>query len=59
MVNFSGEKSKTCCCGFFCTVTKYIGTFFSWCGPCKRLLPILTQKAKENTAFDLVKVDID
>lgn len=30
-----------------------------WCGPCKRLYPILEKKVQEYKNLDLVKVDID
>ncbi|KAM3135100.1 hypothetical protein pb186bvf_012746 [Paramecium bursaria] len=33
--------------------------FATWCGPCKRLYPILEKKVQEYKNLDLVKVDID
>ena len=31
----------------------------AWCGPCKRMMPILEQLATENPAVKMVKIDIE
>jgi len=33
--------------------------FATWCGPCKRLHPILKKLAKKNTNITFVQVDVD
>ncbi len=33
--------------------------YADWCGPCKRLTPILESKQKEKNNFKLVKVNVD
>lgn len=33
--------------------------FFSWCGPCKMLSPILDEVAQKNQNWHFVKVDVD
>ncbi|CAD8069414.1 unnamed protein product [Paramecium primaurelia] len=33
--------------------------YATWCGPCKRLTPILEQKVKEHPNVTLIKIDID
>ena len=31
----------------------------TWCGPCKELMPIVDEIAKENTNIKVVKADVD
>jgi thioredoxin 1 len=33
--------------------------YADWCGPCKRLTPILEKKAEEHKNFKLLKVNVD
>lgn len=33
--------------------------FATWCGPCKRLAPLLEELAEETTDFEIYKIDVD
>ncbi len=33
--------------------------FATWCGPCKRLAPILEEIAESNNDFEIYKLDVD
>lgn len=33
--------------------------FATWCGPCKRLAPLLDEIAESNTSFEVYKIDVD
>lgn len=33
--------------------------YADWCGPCKTLLPIVDDLAKENEDFEIVKINVD
>ena len=36
-----------------------IDFFAKWCGPCRRMMPIIEQLAEEQTDIKVVKVDVD
>lgn len=33
--------------------------FATWCGPCKRLAPLLEEIAESNSDFEIYKLDVD
>jgi len=33
--------------------------FATWCGPCKRLAPILDELSESNPGFEIYKIDVD